>query len=426
MDTQTVNRDRHDREEPLRTILHCDANNFYASVACVLDPTLQGKCVAVSGNPDKRHGIILAKNQAAKQMGVRTGDVIWEAQRKCPGLVLVPPQFDAYVKYSNQLHELYASYTDRVEPFGIDECWLDVTQSRRLFGDGEQIANTLRKRVREELGLTISVGVSFNKIFAKLGSDYRKPDATTVISCENYRSIVWPLPVEDLLMIGRRTRDKLHRIGVRTIGDLATTDCRVLQGMFGINGARLHAYANGEDTDTVRLVEEHTIPKSIGNSTTLPRDLHTRAEVRAVVMALSEMVAIRMRRHGFRAQGLHLGVKYRDLTHEGKQTRLSHATASAVELCESAMKIYDQVFAGAPLPVRALSVSTYDFTSDADAEQLSLLEDVGQRAKLARLDASIDKLREKYGYQVVRSAALLEFPFLCEDLQDSDFLPFRK
>ncbi len=414
------------QSQRLHTILHCDANNFYASVECMLDPSLRDKYVAVSGNPDKRHGIILAKNQAAKQMGVRTGDVIWEAKRKCPRLILVPPQYDEYVRISQRLFELYSEYTDRVEPFGIDECWLDVTQSRRLFGDGKTIADTLRKRVREELGLTISVGVSYNKIFAKLGSDYRKPDATTEITPDNYRQIVWPLPVADLLMIGRKTRDKLDKIGVRTIGQLAATGRTVLERMFGINGVRLYEYANGLSDAHVRLCDENRIPKSVGNSTTLPRNVCAREEVCAVVLALCEMVAIRMRRYRFAAQGVHLGLKYEDLTYESKQSRLCVPTAHAMQLADAAMGIYDASFAGARLPIRAISVTAYDLRDSGACVQLSLLDDFGRGERHERLDEALDRLRDKYGYRVVRPAAVLEFPFLCEDLKDGDFLPFRK
>ncbi len=212
----------------MRKILHCDANNFYASIECMLDPTLKDKYVAVSGNPDKRHGIILAKNQKAKECGVKTGDVIWEAKRKCPNLVLVPPQFDKYVYYSNKIFDIYCQYTDRVEPFGIDECWLDVTGSMRLFKSATAIADELRERIKKEIGITISVGVSFNKIFAKLGSDMKKPDATTLISPDNFKSKVWPLDVSDLLMIGRKTEAKLKGLGINTIGDLANTNVDVL------------------------------------------------------------------------------------------------------------------------------------------------------------------------------------------------------
>lgn len=410
----------------MKTILHCDANNFYASVECRLDPTLKDKCVAVSGNPEKRHGIILAKNQKAKQMGVKTGEVIWEAKRKCPELILVPPQYDRYVEYSKRLFELYTQYTDRVESFGIDECWLDVTGSRRLFGNGYEIAERIRQRVKRETGLTVSVGVSYNKIFAKLGSDYKKPDAVTVISPDDYRDIVWKLSVSDMMMIGRRTAERLKKIGILTIGDLAQTDPRVLQKLLGINGLKLYENANGRGDDDVRLYYEQRIPKSVGNSTTMPRDVTRREEVQAVIMALAEMVAIRLRRHGFRAHGVHFGMKFNDLTYAGKQIKLPYSIDGAGQLRDAAMRLYDAYFSKEPLPIRALSLTAFDLCAGGSAEQLSLFENLAQREKTARLGQSIDALRVKYGYNVLKSASVMEFPFVCQDLEDSDFLPFKR
>ncbi|MEG1536466.1 MAG: DNA polymerase IV, partial [Clostridia bacterium] len=406
----------------MKTILHCDANNFYASVECLLDETLRGKPVAVSGNPDKRHGIILAKNELAKKFDIKTGDVIWQAKNKCPDLVVVPAQHNKYMEFSRKLFDIYTQYTDRVEPFGIDECWLDVTGSQKLFGDGEKIATELRARIKKELGLTISVGVSYNKIFAKLGSDIKKPDATTIISQENYKKVVWPLPVGDLLMIGRRSSDSFGKIGISTIGELANTDIKVLTALFGINGAKYREYANGECADEVRLYYEHHIPKSIGNSTTMPKDIHTRGEAEAVIMALSEMVAIRMRRHGFVAGGVSFGVKYSDLSGAGKQMLLHTATDNAGEITANIMVLYDKIV-DKTLAVRALSVSTYDLGESRDA-QMSFFCDEKELEKRNRLDEAIDQLRKKYGYGVLKSALVLEHPFICDDLEDDDFVPF--
>lgn len=408
----------------MRRILHCDANNFYASVECMLDPTLKDKFVAVSGNPDKRHGIILAKNQKAKECGVRTGDVIWEAKRKCPDLILLPPQFDKYVYYSNKIFDIYCQYTDRVEPFGIDECWLDVSGSMRLFDSAERIADELRQRIKDEIGITISVGVSFNKIFAKLGSDMKKPDATTIIDEENFKSKVWSLDVADMLMIGRHTAQKLKAIGINTIGDLANTDPKILVEKFGINGQKIYDNANGINDEEVRFYYDKHIPKSIGNSTTLPKDITERAEAKAVIMALCEMVAIRLRRHDFIAGGLHLGIKYNDLSYIGKQIKLPVKINSASSLCDYAMQIYDSF--RLILPIRLLSVSTFDLSSGSECVQLSMLNDMEKSDKLARLDKSLDEIRRKYGYDALKSASLMEYPFITDGLVDSDFLPFKK
>ena len=407
----------------MRKILHCDANNFYASIECMLDPTLKDKYVAVSGNPDKRHGIILAKNQKAKECGVKTGEVIWEAKRKCPNLVLVPPQFDKYVYYSNKIFDIYCQYTDRVEPFGIDECWLDVTGSMRLFKSATAIADELRERIKKEIGITISVGVSFNKIFAKLGSDMKKPDATTLISPDNFKTKVWPLDVSDLLMIGRKTEAKLKGLGINTIGDLANTNVDVLISKFGINGQKIYDNANGNNCEEVRLYYDKHIPKSIGNSTTMPKDVVLRDEAKAVIMALSEMVAIRLRKYGFIAGGVHLGMRFNDLSYVGKQSKLPYKINSASSICDFAMEIYDSF--QHTLPLRLLSVTTFDLSKGEEMQQLSLFDDE-RVEKLRRIDASLDKIREKYGYNALKSASLLEYPFVTDGLEDSDFLPFKK
>ncbi len=407
----------------MKKILHCDANNFYASVECMLDPSLNDKYVAVSGNPDKRHGIILAKNQKAKECGIKTGEVIWEAKRKCPQLVLVPPQYDKYVYYSDRIFDIYCQYTDRVEPFGIDECWLDVTGSMRLFKSATAIADELRQRIKDEIGITISVGVSFNKIFAKLGSDMKKPDATTVISPDNFRRKVWQLDVSDMLMIGRRTADKLRNLGIVTIGDLANTNPKILVDKFGINGQKMYDNANGVNDEEVRLYYDKHIPKSVGNSTTMPKDVTSREEIKAVVMALSEMVAVRMRKYGFVAGGMHLGIRYSDLNYWGKQRKLPFKINSASSLCDCAMEIYDS--AKHSQPIRLLSVSAFDLSSGDEVMQASLFEDEKSQ-KLKRLDKSLDLIRQKYGYNALKSAALLEHPFVTDGLEDSDFLPFKK
>lgn len=408
----------------MKRILHCDANNFYASVECMLDPTLKDKFVAVSGNPDKRHGIILAKNQKAKECGIKTGEVIWEAKRKCPQLVLVPPQYNKYVEYSNKIFDIYCQYTDRVEPFGIDECWLDVSGSMRLFHSAENIADELRARIKKEIGITISVGVSFNKVFAKLGSDMKKPDATTIIDEDNFKTKIWQLDVADMLMIGRRTAKKLNEIGINTIGDLAKANPDILERKFGINGRKMYDNANGVNDDEVRLYYDAHVPKSIGNSTTLPKDITNRAEAKAVIMALSEMVAIRLRRHDFVAGGMHLGIKYNDLSYIGKQIKLPLKINSANSLCDCAMQIYDSF--RLILPIRALSVSTFDLSSGSENIQLSLLDDIEKSDKLCRLDKSLDEIRKKYGYDALKSASLMEYPFITDGLVDSDFVPFKK
>ncbi|MDO4552747.1 MAG: DNA polymerase IV, partial [Bacillota bacterium] len=256
-----------------RTILHCDMNNFYASVELLSHPELAGRPVAVCGNPENRHGIILAKNGEAKAFGVVTAETVWQARKKCPGLVLLPPHHSRYARYSRLINEIYRQYTDMVEPLSIDESFLDVTGSLKLFGSGREIADKIRQQVKQEHGLTLSAGVSFNKLFAKMGSDYKKPDATTEITRENYQSLLWPLPVRQFYSVGGATAEKLREMGIRTIGDLARTDRQLLLAALGKNGGQLHDYANGLDQRPVALFEERRKMKSVGNGVTFRRDL---------------------------------------------------------------------------------------------------------------------------------------------------------
>lgn len=408
----------------MRTVLHCDANNFYASVECALNPGLKDKYVAVSGNPEKRHGIVLAKNGAAKACGVKTGDTVWEAKQKCPQLICVPPHFGLYVEYSRRIFSIYTQYTQRVEPFGIDECWLDVTDSRRLFGDGAKIAEELRERIKREVGVTVSIGVSFTKVFAKLGSDMKKPDAVTVIAPDDFKSKVWGLDCSEMLMVGRRTAEKLAKVGIHTIGDLANADVRVLRSMLGVNGEKLRSEARGEGSDDVRLSYECDDPKSVGNSTTLPRDVSTRDEVESVVVALSEMVATRLRKHRFVCRGVSVGIKYNDLTGEGKQ-RVISATDSASAIAREAMKTIDSVYVyGKDLPIRALAVTAYDLCGDDAAVQTDMFEKNADNEH--RLGKTLDLIRGRYGYCAIRSASVLANAPLCEGLVESEFKPFDR
>ena len=296
-----------------RIILHSDMNNFYASVECLYNPDLRGKPVAVAGDPEARHGIVLAKNEEAKRFGVQTGDPLWMAKQKCPDIVFTPPHYDRYMQFSAAARKIYGEYTDQVEPYGLDECWLDVTGSMKLFGDGKTIADELRHRIRQELGVTVSVGVSYNKIFAKLGSDMKKPDATTVITSERFKEIVWPLPVSDLLYVGRATHQKLKRYYIKTIGDLAAADRRFLQCLLGQNGLMLWKFANGLDTSPVSNIGAKSLIKSIGNSTTAPRDLVTDEDIKITLYVLCESVSARMREYGFVCDTVQLGVRDNEL-----------------------------------------------------------------------------------------------------------------
>lgn len=382
-----------------RTILHCDCNGFYASVEGVRDPALRRVPMAVCGDPEHRHGVILAKNELAKQRGVRTAETVFQARQKCPGLVLVPPHRELYEEYSRRVNAIYARYTDMVEPFGIDESWLDVTGSRRLFGGGQAIADALRRTVREETGLTISVGVSFNKIFAKLGSDYKKPDATTLISPENWQEIVWPLPVGAMLFVGRSAQRTLAQYGVETIGQLAACRPEMIEKLLGKLGRQLHEYANGLDRSPVRPQAEREPVKSVGNGTTFPHDLTRWEEVRAGLAALSDSVAMRLRRQGLYCSGVQVTIKDSSFRSISRQKRLESPTRLMKDIQRAAMELTRSAWR-APTPIRMLTVTALHITESAESfEQLDLLG-AGRAVSDARqekLESAVRAIRDKFG-----------------------------
>ena len=398
-----------------RIILHSDMNNFYASVECLYHPELRGKPVAVAGDPEARHGIVLAKNYPAKACGVQTGDPLWMARQKCPDIVFTPPHYDRYMQFSTAAREIYSEYTDQVEPYGLDECWLDVTGSIALFGDGRAIADELWRRIRQELGVTASVGVSYNKIFAKLGSDMKKPDATTVITSERFKEIVWPLPVSDLLYVGRATHAKLKRYCIKTIGDLAAADQRFLQRLLGQNGMMLWCFANGLDTSPVSNIGAKSLIHSIGNSTTAPRDLVTDEDIKITLYVLCESVSARMREYDFVCDTVQLGVRDNELQSYERQGKLPYPNRTAKALFEKAFELYKRNHLSGK-PVRSLSVRACRL-SVRENEQLSLMPDVAAIQKQEELESAVDALRNRFGHFSVQRGLLLT------DLQLSSLNP---
>ena len=380
-----------------RTILHCDMNNFFASVELLSLPELAGKPVAVSGDPEHRHGIILAKNYEAKAYGVVTAETIWQAKQKCPGLILIPPHYDRYSAYYKKINAIYARYTDLVEPFSIDESWLDVTASRRLFGDGKTIADEIRKTVKSELGLTCSVGVSFNKIFAKMGSDYKKPDATTVITRDNYRELLWVLPARELFGAGRKTAAKLETMGIRTIGDLASADRAVLEKQLGKGGTMLWEYANGLENSPVAHIDDRVKAKPIGNPTTYRRDLVSETDIRTALRALSDQVATRLRKENVRAGGLKLDIRDPYFRTISRQIRLERPTNLANEIDEAALAILRGNWPE-NAPIRLLAVTGIYLTDGEEDVQLSMFgkaeEDRGRDEQAERV---VDEIRGRFG-----------------------------
>ena len=388
-----------------RTILHVDLNNFYASVECLYRPELRGKPVAVSGDVENRHGIILAKNQLAKAAGVKTGEALWQAKGKCPGLVCLPPDYRKYLRFSRLARKIYADYTDKIESFGIDECFVDVTGSAALFGDGVQIANDIRRRIREEMGVTASVGVSWNKILAKLGSDMKKPDATTVITKDNFRNIVWPLPVEELLYVGRSTKTKLNNRAVFTIGDLAAREVAHLKLALGVWGETLWTFANGLDAAPVAQSGEESFIKSVGNSTTTPRDLVNIEDVKMIVYVLAESVAARLRRHGLKCRTVAVHIRNNELYSIERQGKLPAPSFLAQDIAGKALEIFRQNY-GWDRPIRSLGVRGADLVTEHGAVQLDMF--APDSAEQEQLERTLDRLRERFGPYCVRRCALLQ------------------
>ena len=383
-----------------RVILHCDLNCFYASVELLSHPDLWDIPMAVCGDPASRHGVILAKNEPAKRCGVQTAETIWQAKKKCPGLVLLPPHHDLYREYSRKVNAIYDEYTDLVEPFGIDESWLDVTHSLHLFGgDAKLLADSLRERMKRELGLTLSVGVSFNKVFAKLGSDYKKPDATTVISRENWRDIVWPLPVGDLLFVGGAARKLLGQYGIRTIGQLAACRPEMLEDLMGKMGGQLYEYANGLDREPVRSRYDAEPVKSVGNGTTFSKNLTTREQVHGGIAMLADSVGSRLRHCGLYAGGVQVTVRDPAFHDRSRQTQLAAPTHLIRDLTAAAMDLTDQLW-HPPAPVRALTVTAIHLVPEGDAyEQVNLFTAgaASKKEKQEKLEAAMDRIRGKYG-----------------------------
>jgi len=405
-------------------ILHCDLNNFYASVEQVLNPDLKGKYIAVSGNPEARSGIILAKNTAAKQCGVQTGEPIWQAKQKCPQLICVMPHYDYYVHYSKRVRRIYERYTDKVEGFGLDECWLDVTHSK-IFGTPFEIAEKLRADVKRETGLTISVGVSFTKTFAKLGSDLKKPDATSVISMENFKTVAWNLPAKDMLYIGKHTYAKLNEIGIYTIGDLANASLYALKKRFGIVGERMWRAARGEDNEEVSEAgSEHQI-KSVSHGTTTLRDMVTYDDADKVIFFLSDMVATRLRRYGYMGDVVHLDIRHNDLTHASKQIKV-HTTNVAYDIYSTASRLLRKIWRGsADIPLRSLTVAVSGLSEVYRGYQMNLFDE--RDNKNQQLEFSIDRIRKKFGFGAITRASVLDNDLLSNKaFADEDLLPFKR
>ena len=390
-----------------RTILHSDVNCFYASVEHLHHPELEGKPIAVGGDPESRHGIILTADYIAKKHGVKTGMALWQAKQVCPELTFIAPRMDLYLRFSRMAHEIYGDYTDLQEPYGIDESWLDVSASASVKGDGEKIAEEISNRMKKELGITVSIGISYNKIFAKLGSDYKKPDAITTMYENEFQTKAWDLPVSDLLYVGRSTHQKLARFGIKSIGDLARTDEKMLNLQLGKMGSILWAFANGYDDSPVKIENTHAPIKSVGNSTTTPRDLLTDEDVKIVLYMLSESVASRLRKNGFRCRVVEISVRDNELYTFTRQHKIMNATNITGEIAEEAYRIFKENYTWHK-PIRSIGVRGADLVTDDYWEQIDLFCSMEKREKLMKMDGAMDELRRRFGYFCVQRGIMYQ------------------
>ena len=388
-----------------RTILHVDMNNFYASVECSLHPELRGKPIAVGGSAEERHGIILAKNEAAKAKGVKTGEALWQATAKCRDLVIVPPTFEAYMRYSSLARRMYRDYTDQIEPFGLDECWLDVSGSG-ILGSGEELAHEIRKLVTRELGLTVSVGVSFNKVFAKLGSDMKKPDAVTVIPQESFREKIWGLPATDLLGVGRATGKRLSALGIHTIGQLALLPEAYLVTMFGKSGSCLWRYANGLDRSPVLRADDIVPAKSVGHGTTTPTDLTDADGVWRTMLALVQDIGHKLKVCGQYAQGVEVAVRDNALGWKMWQCQLSVPTDSALTLARTAYALFCSSYQW-ERPLRSVTVRAIRLTTSRAGTQIRLWDDTASAERREKLENTVEAIRGRFGRSALLPATLL-------------------
>lgn len=391
-----------------RVILHCDMNGFFASVELLDYPELRDKPMAVCGDPESRHGIILAKNEIAKRYGIVTAETLWQARKKCPDLETVPPHHKKYQHYSRLINEIYLQYTDMVEPFSVDESWLDVTASQKLFGNGKQIADKIRHQVKKELGLTLSAGVSFNKIFAKMGSDYKKPDATTVITQENYKNILWPLDIRDLFFVGKATADKLQGIGIHTIGQLAGSDRHTVTALLGKQGSIIHDYANGLDQTPVSRFDEREDVKSIGNGSTFRRNLDGIQDIRTAVIALSDTVAVRLRQKKKKAFGVKVDIKDPSLKVISRQQQLDNPTNLAENIADTAVSIIEKSW-NLRHPIRMLTVTAINLCPEDQAQQLSLFSSENiQNETGEKMERTMDDIRKKFGRNAITFGRIIK------------------
>lgn len=401
-----------------RVIFHIDCNKFFASVECLHRPEIRELPVAVGGSVEKRHGIVLTANQIAASKGVKTAMPLWQALNRCPDLVVVPPNYPLYVRFSNMARKIYCEYTDLVEPFGLDECWLDVTDNVGSIEEGWLLAEKIRKRIKAELGITVSIGVSWNKVFSKLGSDYKKPDAVTVFTRENYKKLIYPLPVRDLLYIGPATEKKLLSRGIFTIGDIANCDPEELCAFLGVNGYMLHSFAVGSENSMVKNCEHKRGIKSVGNSVTAPRDLVGLEDIKLTFSVLCETVARRLRDSGLKAKKVGISVRDSALKTITRQLSLSFSTSSEKVLLHAAMELFENNVL-TPFTIRSIGVCAFSLNDENETVQFDLFGEVKKNIRYEKLEKTLDTLKCRFGNDCVKKASHMT------DMNLTDFDPYE-
>ncbi len=389
-----------------RIIIHSDLNSFFASVECMKQPWLKNVPMAVAGESEKRHGIILAKNIHAAKFGVKTAEPIWQAKSKCPELITVPPNHDDYIIISKQVRAIYEEYSNRIEAFGIDECWIDITDIASSFEEGRRIADEIRNEIRTRIGITASCGVSFNKTFAKLGSDLKKPDATTVIDDVNFKQTVWPLDVDKLLFVGRSTQKTLHFLNIHTIGELASAEVGELERILGKHGVSLWISANGNDASPVAESDAPSSVKSVSNSITLPRDITSDADVRVVLLALCEKVSARMRKIDCVCDTVQIWIRDNEFNSYERQSKLPSPNRTASCLFDVAFKLYKSHHRMGR-PIRAIGIKAANI-SESGVGQMSI-NDTDEQAieRRERLESTADSIRSQFGGASIKRGIML-------------------
>ena len=383
-----------------RTILHIDVNNFFASIEIMLNPNLKGFPVAVCGSEYDRHGIVLAKSYEAKKFGVKTAETVWQAKKKCPNLIIVPPQYEEYKKYSKLIQNIYYSYTDQVEPFGLDECWLDVTGSLKLFGNVENIAEEIKERVKKEIGVTVSIGVSFTKTFAKLGSDLKKPDAITYISKENFKNIVWPLVTNEIIGVGNSTFKILEEMNLKTIGELANCDISLLEQKLGKHGRILWKRVNGIDDEIVDANIYTASPKSIGNGKTFRNDLTKINDIRSAFQNLTYEISNKLKKHRLEAKNIQIVIRDNQFNDKQLQCELPTITSSSLIITNTAMDLFKKYKWNKP--IRALTIRAINLIEEGTNDQISLFEEKDEYEKIKKIDKVMFEINNKFGPNSVK------------------------